>query len=156
MNTFTNISHAAQRQAFSVLIDKFLGHLDKTDDRTKTYLKLVDEAERFWGKKAADPEKLEAVRRAFKDPDNRWVNFINRVLDETDPHVAKMTMLNLGGTRLSSGEQGLYGRTGKNMAVTYRGLYFLILLLPAICTVKDAGQALMDQRTICLLPIWIR
>ena len=55
MNTFTNISHAAQRQAFSVLIDKFLGHLDKTDDRTKTYLKLVDEAERFWGKKAADP-----------------------------------------------------------------------------------------------------
>ena len=47
MNTFTNISHAAQRQAFSVLIDKFLGHLDKTDDRTKTYLKLVDEAERF-------------------------------------------------------------------------------------------------------------
>ena len=58
MNTFTNISHAAQRQAFSILIDKFLGHLDKTDDRTKTYLKLVDEAERFWGKKAADPEKL--------------------------------------------------------------------------------------------------
>ena len=96
MNTFTNISHAAQRQAFSVLIDKFLGHLDKTDDRTKTYLKLVDEAERFWGKKAADPEKLEAVRRAFKDPDNRWVNFINRVVDETDPHIAKMTMLNLG------------------------------------------------------------
>ena len=96
MNTFTNISHAAQRQAFSILIDKFLGHLDKTDDRTKTYLKLVDEAERFWGKKAADPEKLEAVRRAFKDPDNRWVNFINRVVDETDPHIAKMTMLNLG------------------------------------------------------------
>ena len=96
MNALTNVTHAAQRQAFSVLIDSFLDHLDKTEDRTKTYLKLVDEAERFWGKNAADPEKLEAVRRAFKDPDNRWVKFINKVVDETNPHVARMTMLNLG------------------------------------------------------------
>ncbi|WP_330376334.1 hypothetical protein [Butyrivibrio sp. AE3004] len=32
----------------------------------------------------------------LRDPDNRWVKFLNKVVDETDPHVAKMTMLNLG------------------------------------------------------------
>ena len=30
------------------------------------------------------------------DPDNRWMKFINRVIDETDPHYAKTMLLNLG------------------------------------------------------------
>ena len=89
-----NISHAAQRQAFSVLIDGFLKHLDKTEDRTETYLKLADEAGKFL--KEVDAGTIENVKKAIKDPDNRWVNFINRVIDETDPNVAKTALLNLG------------------------------------------------------------
>ena len=32
----------------------------------------------------------------IQDPDNKWMKFVNRMLDELDPHVAKMTALNLG------------------------------------------------------------
>ena len=96
MNTFAKASHSVQRKVYGKLIDGFLDHLDKSDERTKTYLKLVDAAGTFWGKESYDPKSLEAVKAAFMDPDNRWVKFINRVVDETDPNVARMTMLNLG------------------------------------------------------------
>ena len=92
-----DLSHAAERQAFSVAIDGFLKHLNKKDEagRTDTYLKLVDMAGKFWGK-GANVEKLEAVKKYIQNPENRWVKFINRVIDETDPHYAKTMLLNLG------------------------------------------------------------
>ena len=89
------MTHSAERHAFSVVIDKFLKHLNNAEDRTKTYLTLVDAAGRFYGK-GAPPETLEQVKAAFRDPENRWVKFINRVVDETNPNVAKMLLLNLG------------------------------------------------------------
>ena len=82
MELAKNISHKVQRQAFSILIDRFLANLDKTENRTATYLKLVDQAEKFWGKDGARKESLDKVRAAFKDPDNRWVKFLNKVIDE--------------------------------------------------------------------------
>ncbi|MBQ5431588.1 MAG: radical SAM protein [Lachnospiraceae bacterium] len=92
-----DLSHAAQRQAFSVGIDNFLKHLNRKDreERIATYQKLVDAAGKFWGE-GTDTKKLEAVKKDMADPDNRWIRFINRVLDETDPHYAKTMMLNLG------------------------------------------------------------
>ena len=92
-----NLTHAAERKAFSVAIDQFLKHLDEqSEDRTSTYLKLVNMAEKFWGKDGTSQEGLDRARKAIQDPNNRWVKFINRVIDETDPHVAKMLLLNLG------------------------------------------------------------
>jgi len=92
-----DLKHAAERQAFSVAIDQFLKHLDrKSEDRTSTYLQLVDMAEKFWGKDSVNKDNIDRVRKAIQDPNNRWVKFINRVIDETDPHVAKMALLNLG------------------------------------------------------------
>ena len=32
----------------------------------------------------------------IQNPDHKWMRYVNRLLDETDPHVAKMTALNLG------------------------------------------------------------
>lgn len=90
-----NLAHAAERQAISVMLDGLVKHLNTTDNRQKTYLKLVDLAGKFFGK-AAKPETLDAVRAAIKDPNNRWIKMINDMLDHTDPHVAKMTLLNLG------------------------------------------------------------
>ena len=92
--TLDKISHKAQRAAASVIIDKVLAMVDK--DREKGFLELVDWAEDSSG--AMDFPKKTAIRlrTAIKDPDNRWIKFINRVLDETDPHVAKMAALNLG------------------------------------------------------------
>ncbi|MBR2779729.1 MAG: radical SAM protein [Firmicutes bacterium] len=88
-------AHAAERKAFGLLIDGMLRHLNKAEDRSAVFAKLVDQAGRFWGDDA-DPETLQRVREIVQDPDNRWIRFINRVLDETDPGYAKKVLLNLG------------------------------------------------------------
>ena len=90
-----DLKHKAERKTFEVLIDKIYDSVANSDDRTESYMKLVDYAEKFFGK-AATPEKLEAVRAAIKDPNNRWVKFINKVVDEANPKFAKKMILNLG------------------------------------------------------------
>ena len=90
-----NVTHAAERQTLSLLVDGLLNRLNKAEDRREIYLKLVDIAAKFYGK-GASSEKLDAVRAAINDPDNRWIKFIDRVLMETDPHVAKTMLMNLG------------------------------------------------------------
>lgn len=93
--TMQNLTHAAERQAISVMLDGFLKHLKSQDDRTKTYVQIVDLAEKFWGS-GANKETIAKVREYVQNPDNRWMRFINRVVDETDPHYAKTMLLNLG------------------------------------------------------------
>ena len=93
MKTMENISHAAQRRAMSLIIDHVLTGLKK--DRNKEYIKLIDMAEKFYGD-GFTKEQYQAARDAVNDPNNRWINFINQVIDETNPRVAKMTALNLG------------------------------------------------------------
>ena len=90
-----DLKHAAERKTFSIMIDKFYDSIANSDDRTKTYLQLVDYAGKFYGK-AATSEKLDAVRKALQDPDNRWVKFINKIIDESNPKYAKKMLLNLG------------------------------------------------------------
>lgn len=90
-----DIKHSAERAAMGALIDGFLKNLKSKEDRTETYLKIVDLAEKFYGS-GANKDTIAAVRAYVKNPDNRWMRFINRVVDETDPHYAKMMLLNLG------------------------------------------------------------
>ena len=90
-----DLKHAAERKAFSVLIDHFYDNIANSDDRTKTYLQLVDKAAGFYGKGATE-ETLNKVRAAVSDPDNRWVRFVNKVIDESNPKYAKKMLLNLG------------------------------------------------------------
>jgi len=92
--TIEKMSHAAQRQTFKLLIDHFYDHIDKAEDRTKTYLKLVDQYEKFMGD-GSDKKNVEAVRKAFQDPNNRWVKFLNKVIDETESTLSKKLILNL-------------------------------------------------------------
>ena len=91
-----NMKHAAERQAFSVAIDKFLNHLDKQNEseRCETYLKIVNMAEKFWGK--GNEETMNKVREAVSDPNNRWIKYINKIIDEANPQFAKKFVLNLG------------------------------------------------------------
>ncbi len=97
MNTaLDKASHKVQRAAASALIDRVISMMDK--DREKAYLEIVDWAESFWGD-GLTKESYNKVRAAITNPDDphhRWIDFINRVLDETDPHVIKMSALNLG------------------------------------------------------------
>ncbi len=88
-----DVAHKAQRAAAEVLVDKILKDRDR--DREKTYQKLVDMAERFYGD-GFTKEQYDHVRREIQNPDNRWVRYINRVLDETDKNVAKTMIMNVG------------------------------------------------------------
>ena len=90
-----NAAHAAERKAFSLVIDGMLRHLDNVEDRSETFAKLVDQAGKFWGD-GADQNNLARVREIVQDPDNRWMRFINKVLDETDREYAGKVLLNLG------------------------------------------------------------
>ena len=94
MAGLSELSHKAQRAAASVIIDRVLSNAKK--DREKAFLDIVDFAEKFWGD-GMSKENYDKVREAIRHPEgNKWIRFINRVLDETDPHVAKMAALNLG------------------------------------------------------------
>ena len=84
----------AERAAFGLAADKVLKYMNKTDDRTKALLKLVDLTENF-AKDRFQPESYEAARTMIQDPDNKWVQYLNRLFDEVDPHVLKTTALNL-------------------------------------------------------------
>lgn len=92
-NRIENITHTAQRKMVSKLIDTALSRVNK--DREESLLKMVDLAETFFGE-SVSKEQYDVIRSMIEDPDNRWMKFANRVLDETDPHVAKMAALNLG------------------------------------------------------------
>ena len=131
--TLDKISHKAQRAAASVIIDKVLAMVDK--DREKGFLELVDWAEQFWGN-GFSKEDYDKVRAAIKDPDNRWIKFINRVLDETDPHVAKMAALNLGFEAFFRGTKMIR----KNREIYHCNIPWLILMDPtSACNLRCTG-----------------
>ncbi len=94
-STVQNLSHKAERKAASLLLDQFIKKLDDKENRAQTYVKIVDLAEKFIGNKE-NKDKFSAVREIVQDQDNRWMRFINRIVDESHPNVLKTTLLNLG------------------------------------------------------------
>lgn len=41
-------------------------------------------------------ESYDAARRMIQDPDSKWMQYVNRILNEVDPHVIKMSALDYG------------------------------------------------------------
>lgn len=111
---FVDIKHKAERHTMSLIVDHYLKDIQNPDTRRETYLKLVDYAEKFYGS-GAKKENIERVREAFQDPNNRWVNYISKVVEETNPEYAKKMMLNLGyeaffrGTKMIRANREKYG-----------------------------------------------
>lgn len=89
----SELTHKATRAAFGLAIDKTLKHVNK--DRTKGLLEIVNLSEKFLGDTYA-PETYANIRTMIQDPDNKWMHFVNRMLDEVHPNVVKMSALNLG------------------------------------------------------------
>ena len=132
-NPLGSLTHKAQRAAVSALIDTLLKQRDK--DRTKTYLQLIDLAEQFWGK-GFSKESYEKFRAAVQDPDNRWVKFIDSILDETDPHVAKTALMNLGYEAFFRGTKMIR----KNREIYHCNIPWLILFDPtSACNMHCVG-----------------
>lgn len=126
-------SHSVQRAAVGVIVDRLLKQLDK--DREKTFMELINLAEKFWGNGFA-PETYERVRQDFKNPNNKWVKFLNRVLDETDPNVAKMTIMNLGYEAFLRGTKMIR----KNREIYHCNIPWLILFDPtSACNLHCVG-----------------
>lgn len=131
--TLDKVSHSVQRKTVSALIDVILNKIGK--DREKGFLQLVDLAEQFWGS-GFTKESYDNARHAIQDPNNRWVRFINRVLDETDPHVAKMAALNLGYEAFFRGTKMIR----KNRELYHCNIPWLILFDPtSACNMHCAG-----------------
>ena len=83
-----SLKDAAERQAFSLAIDATLKSLNK--DREKGLLNIVNLAQKFMGSNFRS-EAYEGAKKMIQNPDSKWMRYVNRLLDETDPHVAKMT-----------------------------------------------------------------
>ena len=64
-------------------------------DREKGLLDIVDLTERFMGDNF-QKSAYEGARKLIQDPDSKWMRYLNRALDEIEPHVLKQTALNLG------------------------------------------------------------
>ena len=87
------MTHAAGRMAFSAAIDVALKDVRK--NREEGIVKLVDLMEKYMS-----DEKMgvnyDTVRNMIRDKDCTLNKYMNRIIDEIDPHVLKTTALNLG------------------------------------------------------------
>lgn len=131
--SFDKMSHKAQRAALGLMADRLLKHINK--DREKAYLEIVSIAEKFYGDGIAK-ESYDKVREGLQDPNNKWVRFINRVIDETNPNVAKTLALNLGYEAFFRGTREIR----KNRKVYDCNIPWLILFDPtSACNMHCAG-----------------
>ena len=89
------VKHAATRKGFEIAIDRVLKYVNKKEDREENLLKLVDISEKFMGD-TFSKGAYQGARELIKQPDGKWMKYANRLLDEINPNVAKMTALNLG------------------------------------------------------------
>lgn len=87
------MTHKAVRAAFGAAISAALKHVNK--DREKGLLQITDLAQKYMGD-TFQKETYDKIREMIKDPDQKWMQYVNRLLDEIHPNVAKMTALNLG------------------------------------------------------------
>ena len=87
------MTHVAGRLAFSKAADIVLKNVEK--DREKELVKLVDLAEKYMSGEKLDLN-FDKAREMMSDKDCTLNRYINRLLDEVDPHVLKTTLLNLG------------------------------------------------------------
>lgn len=132
-NEMANIAKNLQRQAFGVVIDKLLKGMK--EDQETSLLKIVDLAEKFMGDNFR-PESYEGARKMIQNPDAKWMRYLSRVLKETDPHVAKMTALNLGYQAAFQGTKMIR----KNREIYNCNIPWLILMDPtSACNLHCTG-----------------
>lgn len=93
MNIWVIYHMIYRERLFSVAVDQTLRHVNK--DREKGFMQILNLAQKFMGDNFT-AEAYEGAKKMIQNPDGKWMQYVNRLLDETDSHVAKMTALNLG------------------------------------------------------------
>ncbi len=87
------IKHAITRKTFETTIDGVMKYINK--DREKNLLKLVDLAQKVMGGSYPD-YVFDNARELFSHPEEKWMKFMYKSLDDLDPNIIKMHVLNLG------------------------------------------------------------
>ena len=78
-----DLSHAAERQALSLLLDGFLKKVNNAQDeeaRKETWLKLFDAVEKRYSN-VIDPKRVEKAKQDVRD-NGRWIKYLNRIAQE--------------------------------------------------------------------------
>ena len=128
-----NMTHAAGRMAASKAIDVVLKKVDK--DRENGMLKLVDFVQNYMSDEKVDVN-FDSVRDILSDENSAFSQYLNKVMDELDPHVVKTMLLNLGF------EAFLHGtKTIRKMRETHHcNIPWLILMDPtSACNLHCTG-----------------
>lgn len=111
-NNFQNLTHSAERKMVEKLIESILTKLQ--DNKEESLLKLLDLGKSFYGD-AVGETTYDAIKRTIQNPDHRWMKFLDMIIGETNPNVAKMAALNLGyeagfrGTKMIRKNREKYG-----------------------------------------------
>lgn len=129
----SSIGHSAARLAASKAIDVVLKDVDK--NRGQGVCRLIDLMEKYMSDEKLDVD-FDKVRDFVNNKDSVLNKYINRVLNEVDPHVLKTLALNLGF------ESFLYGtKTIRKMRAKYHcNVPWLILMDPtSACNLHCTG-----------------
>lgn len=128
-----NQSHFLQRKALAALVDMAINKVG--NNREEALLKTVDLTEKFWNNDYPK-EKFDEIRAEIKNPDSKWMNIVNYLLDEIHPDVAKATVLNLGYEAFLKGTKAIR----KNREKYGCNIPWLILFDPtSACNMHCAG-----------------
>ena len=135
MNTsLENLTHKMQRAALGKIVDVALSRAEQ--DREKTMNQLVDAAKQFYGSGFSD-ETYENAKKVLTDPDSKWTKLINCVLDQTDPHVARTTALDLGHEAFFRGPQmNRENRANNQFTIPWLTLFYP----PRACHLHSVGS----------------
>ncbi|MGN0286865.1 MAG: radical SAM protein, partial [Atopobiaceae bacterium] len=88
----SKIAHAAERKAFSVVVDQLM-KATSGEDRQKKLDGAIDVAEKLL--KYTVPGAVKTMRKALY-PGSKWENWFFDLIDKTDPHVLKTAIMNGG------------------------------------------------------------
>ena len=91
--SFQDFKDQTTRAVVSKTIDGILSYTNK--NREAGLLKLTDISEKLMGDKF-NKKVFDGARAMISDPDSKWMKYVNSLLDEIDPHVVKMHVLNAG------------------------------------------------------------
>ncbi len=109
--SYQDVKDAAVRGVVSKGLDLVL-HSVRGKDRDKSYSNMINLVEKLMGD-TFPAFVFEDFRTHILNPDDKWRQFLDSTIDETDPHVLKMHLLNAGYQAGFHGytKTGEYGKT---------------------------------------------
>jgi MoaA/NifB/PqqE/SkfB family radical SAM enzyme len=127
------MTHAAARAAFGAAIDLMLKSVRKNPE--KGINQILDLTGKFAGD-VFSKEQLAAAKEYLSNPENKWTQYIYRIVDEIDPHVLKMSALNMGFEAFLNGTKTIR----KNRERYHCNIPWLILFDPtSACNLHCTG-----------------